>query len=70
MTYAPIFVARQLLQYGPEDGIPPFLFIRWSIRMKPQHKKPFVAPTLKHEASLTEITLSGDICVTNPGLCQ
>ena len=28
--------------------------------MQPQTKKPFVAPTLKHEASLTEITLSGN----------
>lgn len=27
--------------------------------MQPQTKKPFVAPTLKNEASLTEITLSG-----------
>ena len=27
--------------------------------MQAQTKKPFVAPTLKNEASLTEITLSG-----------
>jgi hypothetical protein len=27
--------------------------------MQPQTKKPFVAPTLKKESSLTEITLSG-----------
>lgn len=27
--------------------------------MQPQTKKPFVAPTLKQESSLTEITLSG-----------
>lgn len=27
--------------------------------MQAQTKKPFVAPTLKSEASLTEITLSG-----------
>ncbi len=29
--------------------------------MQAQTKKPFVAPTLKNEASLTEITLSGGI---------
>ncbi len=28
--------------------------------MQPQTKKPFVAPMLKKEASLTEITLSGE----------
>jgi hypothetical protein len=35
--------------------------------MQAQTKKPFVAPTLKNEASLTQITLSGS-CDLNTGI--